>query len=49
VEEFKSAWDTIETDGVISLAEFCDYYKDVSPGVGSDAAFANMVRNTWGL
>jgi hypothetical protein len=45
--EFLMAWDTQARDGIISKAEFIDYYKDVSPCITSDKVFENMVRNTW--
>ena len=45
--EFKLVWDTNKLDAVVSLAEFLDYYKDVSPGILSDDTFENMLRNTW--
>jgi hypothetical protein len=45
--EFLQAWDTQARDGIISLAEFMDYYMDVSPCIISDKVFENMVRNTW--
>ena len=47
VHEFLQCWDTQMLDGVISLAEFVDYYKDVSPTIISDDVWENMVRNTW--
>ena len=48
-DEFLAAWDTHARDGVISLAEFVDYYKDVSPTIFADNVFGNMIKNTWGL
>jgi len=47
--EFLGVWDTQARDGVISLAEFVDYYKDVSPTICAENVFANMIKNTWGL
>jgi len=47
--EFMSVWDTHHRTGVINLAEFIDFYMDVSPTVKSDAVFENMVRHTWNL
>ena len=47
LDEFKQVWDTSKLDAVVSLAEFLDYYKDVSPGIMSDDTFENMLRNTW--
>jgi len=45
--EFVDVWGVSERNAVISLAEFIDYYKDVSPGIISDDVFENMMRNTW--
>jgi hypothetical protein len=45
--EFTDVWGVSERESVISLAEFIDYYKDVSPGIISDDVFENMMRNTW--
>lgn len=47
VQEFLSVWETAARDGVINLAEFLDFYKDVSPSIMGDNVFENMVRNTW--
>ena len=47
--EFLSVWETAARDGVINLAEFLDFYKDVSPTIMADSVFENMVRNTWNL
>lgn len=47
-QEFVEVWGVSERDAVVSLAEFIDYYKDVSPGIISDNVFENMLRNTWG-
>lgn len=46
-EEFRQSWDTISRDTVVSLSEFLDFYKDVSPTVTKDEFFTNMLRNTW--
>ena len=48
-QEFLQAWDTAATDGVVSMAEFIDFYMDVSPTINSDDVFDSMVRNTWRL
>lgn len=47
MKEFLDAWDTPARDGVITLAEFMDYYMDVSPTIKGDNVFENMLRNTW--
>lgn len=49
VQEFLAVWETTARDGVINLAEFLDFYKDVSPAIMADHVFENMVKNTWGL
>lgn len=49
VEEFLAVWETTARDGVINLAEFLDFHKDVSPAIMADNVFENMIRNTWGL
>jgi hypothetical protein len=33
MHEFLSVWETAARDGVINLAEFLDFYKDVSPAI----------------
>lgn len=45
--EFMSQWDRLEADGVVSRAEFIDYYKDVSASVDDDEYFELMIRNAW--
>ena len=47
LDEFLASWDSQSRDAEISLAEFVDYYKDVSPTIQGDRVFENMVRNTW--
>lgn len=49
VQEFLCVWETCARDGVINLAEFLDFYKDVSPAIMADNVFENMIKNTWGL
>lgn len=47
--EFLAGFDTHARDGVISLGEFLDYYKDVSPTIMADQVFENMIKATWRL
>jgi len=47
VAEFMSQWDTIDKDGVVTLEEFQEYYKDVSASVDDDDYFELMMRNAW--
>lgn len=42
-------WETHKKDGVVTRAEFEDYYKDLSAGIDSDEYFETMVRNAWKL
>ena len=47
--EFMSQWDTINRDGIITLEEFVEYFKDVSASVDSDEYFATMMVKAWKL
>ena len=47
LQEFLSQWDTIKKDGKVNLAEFEDYYKDVSASIDDDDYFELMIRNAW--
>lgn len=47
LREFMSQWDTLDKDGIITRAEFLDYYKDVSASVDEDDHFELMIRNAW--
>mmetsp|Transcript_18496 Transcript_18496/g.28399 ORF Transcript_18496/g.28399 Transcript_18496/m.28399 type:complete len:106 (-) Transcript_18496:27-344(-) len=47
VQEFLGVWESQHREGVVSLGEFIDYYRDVSPSIKSDKVFENMMRNTW--
>jgi Ca2+-binding EF-hand superfamily protein len=47
LNDFLSQWDTLEKDGKVSLAEFEDYYKDVSASIDDDDYFELMIRNAW--
>lgn len=49
LEKFLSYWDTIKKDGRVTLAEFEDYYKDVSASVDDDDYFELVIRNAWQL
>jgi hypothetical protein len=40
---------TLKKDGRVSLAEFEDYYKDVSASIDDDDYFELMIRNAWQL
>jgi len=47
--EFMSQWDTQKQDNIVTLAEFCDYYTDVSASIDEDDYFELMIRNAWHL
>ena len=46
---FMGVWETHKKDGIVTRAEFEDYYKDLSAGIDSDDYFETMVRNAWKL
>ena len=45
--DFVSKWDTDQRDGKITLAEFEDYYKELSASIDGDDYFELMIRNAW--
>ena len=47
--EFMAQWDTNIRDNKVTLAEFEDYYKDVSASIDEDDYFELMIRNAWHL
>lgn len=47
--EFMTLWDTQDKDGIVTFAEFCDYYSDVSASIDRDDYFALMMTNAWKL
>jgi Ca2+-binding EF-hand superfamily protein len=49
LEEFLSQWDKTDKDGVVTQAEFLEYYKDVSASIDDDDYFELMIRNAWHL
>lgn len=46
LQEFAAGWDK-SGDGVITWAEFLDYYSDISAGIENDEYFELMMRNCW--
>lgn len=34
-------------DGIVTWTEFCEYYRDLSAAIETDAEFEIMVRNAW--
>ena len=48
VREFMQQWDSKDGgDGVVTLREFEDYYKDISASIDGDVYFELMMRNCW--
>lgn len=45
--EFMDKWDTQEKDGIITLEEFYDYYRDVSASIDTDEYFEAMMKSAW--
>lgn len=42
-----SQWDRSKKDGIVTLAEFEDYYTDLSASVDRDDQFELIIRNAW--
>jgi len=47
--QFMSLWDTQIPDGIITMDEFCDYYRDVSASIDNDEFFGVMMTAAWKL
>lgn len=47
--KFMRQWETDKVDGIVTLEEFIDYYRDVSPSIDRDDYFELMMRNAWHL
>ena len=47
--EFMDKWDTQEKDGIITIEEFYDYFKDVSASIDTDEYFEAMMKSAWKL
>ena len=46
-KEFMKQWDRHESDGLVTLDEFEDYYKEISAAIDGDDYFELMIRNAW--
>ena len=47
--EFMSLWDTQVADGIVTLDEFNEYFRDVSCSIDTDEYFAAMMKSAWKL
>ena len=47
--EFMSLWDTQVKDGIVTLDEFMEYYKDISASVDNDDEFVFILKQAWKL
>lgn len=47
--EFMSLWDTQTKDGIITLDEFIQYYRDISASVDTDEEFCAIIDAAWKL
>lgn len=46
LRDFEACWDK-NGDGIVTEAEFTEYYKDLSAAIDNDAYFELMIRNAW--
>jgi Ca2+-binding EF-hand superfamily protein len=47
LKEFIGQWEGCDKDGIVSLEEFEDYYKEISASIDGDDYFELMMRNAW--
>jgi Ca2+-binding EF-hand superfamily protein len=49
LSEFLSQFDGVDQNGIVTRAEFLDYYRNVSASIDDDDYFELMIRNAWHL
>lgn len=47
LEEFLSNWMNVQNEGVVTKAEFLDFYKDISGVVEQDEDFRRILDSMW--
>lgn len=49
LSQFLSQFDGVDQNGIVTRAEFLDYYRNVSASIDDDDYFELMIRNAWHL
>merc|ERR1740138_1156872 len=47
LENFLAQYDTIDRDGIVTMKEFTEYYRNISASIDNDDYFELMIRNAW--